>query len=289
MPARVRAAAAVLAGAALIWAAPAGAATIGYLPPTTPVTNCGASDQDVVQVNNVVGATFVVPPYGATISSWSTYAASPAGQQLTFKVFRKVAQPSKWEAVGHDGPRMLTPSSVNTFGTGIAVKPGDVIGINSASGGLVQNACTVSGLVGSDDFDYHNAPGLADGDNATFTPSSGSVVNASAVVKPSNQFSFGPPFINDFKGQARLAVNVPGPGVLTLSGPQVKDSSATVTAGPVAATLVMKPKKKLFKKLKKKGKAVAAATVTYTPADGDPAEQTTSVKLKKKRKKPQRV
>jgi hypothetical protein len=265
---------------------PAGAATIGYLPASPPATNCNGDDADYVQSANGFGATFTVPAYGATITSWSNFTGDSVGQQnLTFKVFRKVAEPRTYRAVGRDGPRPLTNGVVNTFNVNIPVQPGDLIGINSADGGTVQNSCSVSALVGTDDFDYYGPPGLAVGDEAPFTDSSGGILNVSAVVKPSNSFTFGVPFINDFKGQTRLAVNVPGPGTLALSGAKVRPFSTSVSSGPVAATLVVKPKGKLFKKLRQKGKAKAAATVTYTPTGGDPAQQNTTVKLRKKPKR----
>ena len=49
------------------------------------------------------------------------------------KVFRKVADPLTYTVVGHDGPRSLTPSIVNTFETSIPVRAGDVLGNNSKS------------------------------------------------------------------------------------------------------------------------------------------------------------
>lgn len=44
-------------------------------------------------------------------------------QTLTMKVFRKVADPATYMVVGHDGPRPIAASTVNTFPTSVAVKP----------------------------------------------------------------------------------------------------------------------------------------------------------------------
>ena len=51
---------------------------------------------------------------------------------LTMKVFRKVADPATYMVVGHDGPRPLTPGTLNTFPANVPVEPGDVLGVNSA-------------------------------------------------------------------------------------------------------------------------------------------------------------
>ncbi|MFI5025780.1 MAG: choice-of-anchor R domain-containing protein [Solirubrobacterales bacterium] len=101
-----------------------------------------------------------------------------------------------------------------------------------------------------------------------------------ALIKPSNLFSFGKLKLNRKKGNATLAVKVPGPGALRLSGKGLKASKAIA---PAAGTVKLKLKAagKAKKKLKATGKAKVRAKVTFTPTGGDPATKSRAVKLKK--------
>ena len=111
-------------------------------------------------------------------------------------------------------------------------------------------------------------------------------------AKISNDFSFGKVSRNKHKGTANLAVNVPGPGTLALSGKGVKTqrvgreataSMAVTAAGTVK--LLVKAKGKAKHKLNKTGKAKVKVSVTFTPTAETavaPTTQTKSVKLVKK-------
>ncbi|MDX6606312.1 MAG: hypothetical protein QOD14_852 [Solirubrobacterales bacterium] len=83
---------------------------------------------------------------------------------LTFKVFRNIGDPSTYMAVGHDGPRALVPSVVNTFATSIPVQAGDVIGLNDENATAVPNACIFS--VPGETALSKDPPGLADGESS---------------------------------------------------------------------------------------------------------------------------
>ena len=276
-------------------ASPAAAApvTIGQLPPTTPPTNC-FQQLDALQPAVTSGNTYVVPATG-TVTSWSHYAGAGAGQFLSMKVFRKVADPATYAVVGHDGARSLTGGVINTFPASIAVKPGDVLGVNSANAETVNNACAFAAPGETGPL----LPGdLADGATAAFVATStDSLLNVTAivepsntVVEPSNSFSLGKVKRNKKKGTATLAVEVPNPGTLVLGGKGVKDASAagaviskTVdAAGTVKLLIKAKGKKK--KKLKKKGKVKLNPTITYTPTGGAASAQTKKLTLKKKLK-----
>jgi hypothetical protein len=223
------------------------------------------------------------------ITSWSTNANSSPGQMLTMKVFRNLGAPDTWMVVGHDGPRPLTETpSLNTFsGLNIAVKPGDVLGINSANGAAVPNACKffVSGetylLKGGD---------LADGASGMFGSDTAYRMNVAAVVKPSNAFTFtGPPVINKKKGTALIGVNSSSAGVFDLSGKNLFSAadagarSSVTASGPGTVELLVRANGKAKKKLKKTGEAKVTANVTFTPTGGDPSTQSEFVKLKKRR------
>jgi hypothetical protein len=96
---------------------------------------------------------------------------------------------------------------------------------------------------------------------------------------------------NKKKGTARLTVSLPGPGTASLSGAGVASQrsievggvprASIGAAGPVS--LVVKPKHKTRKKLKKKHKANVTVAVTFTPAGGVTSNtQTERIKLIKK-------
>jgi hypothetical protein len=164
--------------------APASASvTIGQLAPSTPSSETSA-DTDRAQPSVTAGNSYVVPAMGGittwALTSWSHNAAADMGQELTMKVFRKVADPLKYAVVGHDGPRPLTPSIVNTFQTNLPVKAGDVLGNNSKS--PVDNGAyfTVPG-----DSPIFLNPGLADGQTGSFAVEAAEVrLNISAVLEP---------------------------------------------------------------------------------------------------------
>jgi hypothetical protein len=262
-------------------ASPAAASvTIGQLDPNPGAFLCPATARDYAQGTVASGNPYVVPEVG-TITSWSLNAAGAANQMLTMKVFRKVGDPARLMVVGHDGPRPLAASTVNTFPASIPVKPGDVLGLNAA--GTSMTSC------------YFTAPGdsvlsklgnLADGDSDDFISGTGVSLNISAVFAPSNSFTLGATTRNKKKGTATLNLNLPNPGELTASGNGVKAASAravtskSVTAGSVQLLIKAKGKKK--RKLNETGKVKLNAAITYTPTNGDPSTQSTKLKLKKR-------
>lgn len=265
-------------------ASPAGAAvTLGQVDPDpTPNVTC-ILDADATQPTVTGGTSYVVPGTG-TITSWSHQARAASGQTLSFKVFRKVADPATYMVVGHDGPRSLTGGVLNTFGgISIPVKPGDVIGVNSGSGTMTACLFSVPGQTYS-----YTSPGLADGQSVPFLEGSDGRTNVSAVFTPANTFTLvGKAKLKKKKGTATITVDVPNPGDLTGSGKGVKVASAqgavtskTVTA-PGKVMLTIKAKGKKQKTLNETGKVKVTPKITYTPAGGDPSTQSIKVKLKK--------
>ncbi len=165
-------------------ASPASASvTIGQLAPSLPSSETSA-DTDRAQPSVTAGNSYVVPAIAGittwTLTSWSHNAAADVGQELTMKVFRKVADPLTYTVVGHDGPRPLTPSIVNTFRTSLPVKSGDVLGNNSKS--PVDNG---SYFTAPGDSPISINPGLADGQSGIFALEAVEArLNISAVLEP---------------------------------------------------------------------------------------------------------
>ena len=267
-------------------ASPAAASvTIGQLAPPSPASETSA-DTDRAQPSVTSGNSYVVPATGGvtawTVTSWSHNAAADLGQQLTMKVFRKIADPLTYTVVGHDGPRPLIPSIVNTFQTSLPVKAGDVLGNNSKS-----PADNASYFPASGDSPIRSEPGLADGQTGTFVVEAAAVrLNISAVLEPTNTFTLGAITRNKKKGTATLTADVPNPGDLTGSGKGVKaasDEAAVISksVGVGPAQLLIKAKGKKKRKLNETGKVKLNVAVTYTPSGGDPSTQSVKVKLKK--------
>jgi hypothetical protein len=256
--------------------------TIGQVAPTTPPVDCQGTDVDLTQPTVTSGTAYVVPsppPHvqKLVISSWSTNAATGAGQMLTMKVFRKVADPATFEVVGHSGPEALTPGTLNTFTSNVPVEPGDVLGLNSPK--TSQTACSFS-VPGETRF--VRIGDLADGESGVFSANADDRrVNVSAVVSPSNSFQFGKVKRDKKRGTAKLQVDVPNPGDLGLVGKGVEKDDRTII-DPRTVNLIVEAKGKKERKLERKGKVKVKLDVTYTPKGGDPRTRTKKLKLKKR-------
>jgi hypothetical protein len=282
-------AAASLAAASLASAPPAAATvTIGQLS-SSAVTDC-SGNTDFVQPTVTSGTAYVVP-YAGTITSWQHQAVAGTGQELTMKVFRKVAEPATYVAIGHDGPRALAGGTLNEFSTSIPVKPGDVLGVNVLTSGP-DSGCYF--LVPSTEVFLLRTPGLADGESGAFNPGNlvsgqGTRLNITAVLDPSNAFSLGTPTHNTKKGTATEFATVPNPGTLAVSGNGVNESSssqartAVSVSGPGTVQVPIRATGKKKRRLNSTGKIKLSPTLTFTPTGGSASSQTVKVKLKKKR------
>ena len=271
--------AACLAALALtVSASPAAASvTLGQLA-VSPQTTCNGVF-DTTQPTVTSGNTYVVPGAG-TITSWSHNAVTGPDQALALKIFRKVAEPARFQIVGHDGPRPLAGGVLNTFPASIPVKSGDILGVSGTSS--VDTACTFAAA--GESVRTINA-NLADGESADFSSSSDNRVNVSAVFVYSNSFSFGKVKRNTERGTATLTVDVPNPGVLTLSGKGVKTADAAPAKSVPAAgkvKLLIKAKGKKKRALDETGKVKVGLNITYTPTGGDPTSQSRNLKLRKR-------
>jgi hypothetical protein len=256
--------------------------TLGQLAPVNPPFTCTGGNVDFAQTVTA-GNTYVVPvPSTGTITSWSHSATAGAGQNYTFKVFRKIADPAIFQVVGHDGPRTLTPSTVNTFPANIAVKAGDFIGFHGAA---VNHACVFPAGV-SESYWTRNPSNLNDGESGAFGPfGTNNRLNISAVFNPTNAFTLGAITRNKKKGTATITADLPNPGELTGSGKGVKAAGAAViskaVSAPGIAKLTIRAKGKKKRKLNETGKVKLKVAITYTPTGGDPRTQPRKLKLKK--------
>jgi hypothetical protein len=263
----------------------AASVTLGQLAASPVSVGFCSGGLDRIQTGVASGTGYTVPG-GGTIVSWSTNAGPNTGQEMTMKLYRKVAEPNTYAVVGHDGPEPIAQSTLNSFATSIPVKAGDILGMHTLAPGGNPTATNCDSLTpGSTEI--FQASDLTDGASGPFTntTTSDEQLNISAVLVPSNRFTFGALVRNKRRGNATLTVSVPGPGELTGSGHGARVATATqskavATAGDVTLLVSATGKKK--RKLKRTGKAKLAITLTYTPSGGDPGSQSTTVKLKKK-------
>jgi hypothetical protein len=260
--------------AGLVAARPAGAAvTLGQVAPSPPSPQC-SSTADYLQPS-ITGGNLYIARQAGTITSWST---NSSGDDATyvFKVFRRTTDPDVFQVIAHAPPRDLT-FGLNTVPVNIAVRSGDMIGINQ-SGGL--NSCTFS-LPG--DGVLTRTGSLSDGGSGAFTPVNDVRLNLSAVLVPSNAFSL-VAIARDLQlGTATMTVNASNPGVLTISGKGMKKRNASknvAVAGNVVFKIAAVGAKK--RKLLRTGQVSLAITMTFFPSGGEPAATNLTLKLKRK-------
>jgi hypothetical protein len=209
-----------------------GSVTIGQLGDSN-AGNCDAG-VDFVQLGASSGNPYVVPGAG-TITSWTVAAAGDRGT-LSIKIFRKLADPARFEVVGHAGPqtRTLGGTAENTFPANIRVRPGDLLGLHTV---------TATPCAFKDPGAARSPPGdLADGEAAAFSPEAEFDLDVQAVFVPDNAFSLGKVRRNKRKGTATLAVNVPNSGEFALSGKGVRTGAAKSIPAAGNADLLIKAK-----------------------------------------------
>jgi hypothetical protein len=268
----------------LVVAAPAsGVVTLGHVGDPTG-TDCGPN-YDFLQPNGSAGNSYTVPGAGM-ITSWTMFGAGPAGQMFTLKIFRKVAEPSTYQAVGRAGPQTLTLGGTagNTFPASIRVGPGDVLGFygatNHSACGLPDQPHTTFGQRAGD---------LADGQSDFFPIiNDGLPLNLQATFVPDNNFKLASISRNKKKGTATLSYDLPNPGTLRAKGSGAKVSFTST--GPIggvrspdspSSLLLIKATGAKRRTLNETGKVKLKLAVTYTPTGGDPKTIQQKLKLKK--------
>jgi hypothetical protein len=271
----------VLAGLAIAANASPAAATLTIGQTGTPDPGGCAPNNDWVQLVVVSGPSYVVPGNG-TITSWSTVAKPSPGLSMKMKIYRPAGGTS-YTVVGHAGPEPLSAGQLNTFPANIAVRSGDILGLNSVTSGVgclitTPGDSVLNGFGDTADNQVEDFPA---------PPFPDYLLDISAVFDPTNSFSLGGITRNKKKGTATLTVTLPNPGDLVGSGNGASVASAgravtSKSAGAGQAQLLIKAKGKKKKKLNQKGKVKLNVAITYTPTGGDPNTQPVKVKLKKK-------
>ena len=272
--------------------------TLGQVAPLG--TSGGCSGCTAFQAGTAPGSpSWTVPPGDWTITSWSSMAGTaPAAGRL--RVFRAGPGAGQVTLVAESAEETWPQNTSGPFATSIPVSGGDILGIRTA-----DSPSDYQGVYDSvADFDettgWTGDPAVGDtcGPGAMFTcaspPTAFSRINVAATLfkpdpAPPNSFSFGKLKRNKNRGTAVLAVTVPGPGEIGLSGKGLKlvtraarPAHAKAVAAAGVVKLPVRATGKTKKKLKKKGKVKVTANVTFLPTGGSPATQPHKLKLVKK-------
>ena len=262
-------------------AAPATAAvTLGQLPATPPTPEC-MTTADILQPS-ITGGNLYIARQAGTITSWSTR-SSAAGATYVFKIFRRTSDPDVFQVIARAPPRELT-SGLNTVPVNIAVRSGDMIGVNESGD---PNSCT---FPQPGDGVITRGGSVAVGASGSFTPLNDVRLNLSAVLVPSNDFGIASITRDRKLGSATVVVNVSNPGVLSISGKSLKKrhvSKNIAVAGTAQFQISSAGAKR--RKLEKTGKVSVSGTLTFAPSGGDPATTAFAVRLLRKRRTPPSV
>ena len=269
--------AAALIGASAGARPAAAAVTLGQLAPPGTAAPCTPT-ADYLQPS-ITGGNLYIARQAGTITSWSTQ-SSGAGATYAFKVFRRTGDPDVFQVMARTSFHTLT-SGLNTVPVDIAVRSGDMIGVNESG---ATSSCLFSQ---PGDGVLTHAGDLAAGTSGGFVPQNDVRLNLAAQLVPSNSFGVTSIARDRKQGTATMTVSVSNPGVLALSGKGLKKahiSRNVAVAGTIAFHLAAAGAKK--RKLQKTGKVAVAPTLTFSPAGGDPASGVVTVKLIMRRVKP---
>jgi hypothetical protein len=270
------AALALVGFAALVAAGPArGNTTLGQIAPETPSADCSET-VDYLQPSITSGNLYIARQAG-TITSWSTLSEG-AGATYVFKIFRRTSDPDIFQVIAHAAPHVLS-AGMNTVPVNIAVRAGDMIGINESG---PDNSCTFPWF---GDQVLTRSGSVSDGASGQFSPLGDVRLNLSAVLVPSNDFTIASITRDPKLGTAVIMVDVSNPGILALSGKGMKkrNNKTVAVAGTVPFKIASVGAKK--RKLRKRGKVSLTPSVTFFPTNGDPATKPFVIKLKLKIKK----
>lgn len=279
----------------------------------------GLSDTKSIDLDpRTVELTMKSTPAGASLALGADSGPAPFGRPVIVgssnsisaeTSFQHGGQTYKWESWAHGGDRQQTvvaPSSDTTYRavyrdisppeTTIDTHPSDPdyradakFRFSSSEDGS-HFVCRVDGGGFAPCTSPYRALALVDGTHTFEVQAIDGTGNAdpspatyswTVDTTPSNGFTLGRLKRNAKRGVAILAVKLPGPGLLELSGGGVV--AKTKRADEAGRTrLPVKPRGRARKKLKRTGVAKLRLVVRFTPAGGSSARQKRVVKLRKR-------
>jgi hypothetical protein len=197
---------------------------------------------------------------------------SAAGDSVTFRLGR-LSSDFRAKGAGFGSVELLPGAGTYSFPAYTPIRAGDYVGVDSSSVSAASSACGG----GARWFAYF--PPLDDGgpfQDPAYNSTCELLVNA--TVRPSSHFKLEEVERNEGRGTATLALDLPGPGNLKLSGKGVKPRS-THAAEAGKAKLPIKPRGKVKRRLGSRGEAKVKVEVTFKPEGGASRTKSKRVKL----------
>jgi hypothetical protein len=264
-------------------------ATVGQL--FTPGINC-VGPFTYLQTASPSGGTSYVIPFDGVITSWAWHAGATPVTGLKLKVGHAVG--GGQFVIDAEAPAgSQTPNAATSYPAKIPVQAGEIIGITQNGG-----SCASEDVGYAITFWTGDVPPSSNPVTPTATNSDRALpVQATVTQTPAGQqaFRFGKLKRNTRNGTAILAVIVPGPGTLALSGRGIvrqRGTAASRATGALskavsaagAVKLKIRPKGKKKRKLSSTGAVRVKAKATYTPTGGVPNSKTKLITLIKRRR-----
>jgi hypothetical protein len=184
-------------------------------------------------------------------------------------------------------PSVTPPIHATTsYEVQLPVRIGDYIGVDCCDPGVFEPDAEFF-VTGGGAVRNEWQPSLADGEAGRAPLRTNAYeVALNAEIDPTSTFTLDAITRNKNKGTATIAVNVPNPGELTVSGRGVKVANAAVTSKQVRAPgrvrLLIKAKGRKKRKLNSTGKVKVWPEITYTPIGGSASTQSMKVRLIKR-------
>jgi hypothetical protein len=221
------------------------------------------------------------PTKGIVTSFAIKTAGAGAGETVTFRLGRLESGTGQAASGAGTGPTVtITGGGIHSVPANLAVQPGDYVGIDTSR----TTAFSESPQCGQPRAFLAYHPPLTD--FGSFQPPDANFtceLLLQATIQPSSVFGFNPKQVYKVSKKFKivLAIELPGPGGIKVSGKGLARAPATRTvseAGTVKLPLKLAAKK--LRRLEAKGKGGLKVTVTFTPVGGDPGTQTFKLKLK---------
>ena len=184
-------------------------------------------------------------------------------------------------------PSVTPPIHATTsYGVQLPIRIGDYIGVDCCAPDFFEPEAEFF-VAGGAAVRNEWQPGLADGGQGHAPLRTNPYeIALNAEINPTSTFTLGAVTHNKKTGTATIAVKVPNPGELTVSGRGVKVANAAVTSKQVRAPgrvrLLIKAKGRKKRKLTSAGKVKVRPVITYIPTGGGVNTQSMKVTLMKR-------
>jgi hypothetical protein len=176
--------------------------------------------------------------------------------------------------------------ATTSFGVQLPIQLGDYIGLDCCDPDFFEPDAEFF-VTGAAAIRNEWQPGLANGGQGRAPLRTNPYeIALNAEINPTSTFTLGAITHNKKQGTATIAVKVPNPGELTVSGRGIKVASGAVTSKHVRAPgkvrLLIKAKGRKKRKLNSTGKVKVRPQITYIPTGGGVNTRSKKVRLMKR-------